>query len=88
MNRGRRLQWCSSVPVVVENRFGIKGQRQVLMTNRKQVVESWCWSQDAICQGLSQWHFHGDIYDDYEKAAAIRAAPDLLAIAKNDSAAR
>ena len=64
---------------------GIKGQRQLFMTNRKQVIESWCWSQDAICQGLSQWHFHGDIYDVYEKDAAIRAAPELLAMPKNDS---
>ncbi|HYN67956.1 MAG TPA: cutinase family protein [Ornithinibacter sp.] len=59
---------------------GIKGRRAFFPASPGTVIESWCWVKDAVCQrppGGTQ--FHGDIYDDYERAAAASAATAIRA---------
>lgn len=56
---------------------GIKGRRP-LFPPSSTVIESWCWSQDAVCQRPPSGHrFHGPVYDRYEVAAAASAAAAL-----------
>jgi len=56
---------------------GIKAARGPFPTSAHTVIESWCWSEDVVCQGVPKTHFHGDIYDDYENSAAAAAISDL-----------
>lgn len=59
---------------------GIKGPRSRFPNDDGAVVESWCWSGDAICQRPRRgWHVHGPAYDAYESDAADRAVAALRA---------
>jgi hypothetical protein len=57
------------------NGSGIKGTREPFpAAEGTTVIESWCWTEDIICQGPPENNFHGDIYDEYEIQAAKNAA--------------
>ncbi len=56
---------------------GIKGERADFPPGDA-VVESWCWSGDEICQlHVGFPHFHGPIYDEFEKQAVASAVGEL-----------
>jgi hypothetical protein len=56
---------------------GIKGKREAFPPSRQTIIESWCWDEDVVCQGLPRRQFHGDIYDNFEKDAIAAAVKDL-----------
>lgn len=58
--------------------IGIKGRRALLPGDDAALVQSWCWAEDAICQRPPHGrHFHGPVYDGYERLAANAVAARL-----------
>lgn len=65
---------------------GINGARLAFPARSRAVIESWCASDDAICQGLRYGRAaHGPEYDAYERDAARRAATALRRRTKGPS---
>jgi hypothetical protein len=58
---------------------GVRGGRGPWPDDRSDLVRSWCWIGDWVCQGPAPGRsLHGPAYDCYERWAAYDAALDLV----------